>query len=229
MLFSFEDIDRTFAHLNGARFGGARTQGRPVSAQVGGGFQRGFDPALLAAAFPGLFAGFEARNANCQRAAQNGQAAQSAQAAKAADDTQSQTVEGNAQTAAPKAQGPVRVVQPRFDVNERDGGYVLNGDLPGVHAADLSIEFEAGLLSITGRRYLAAEAPAATDGETATEAETEGTEAPARPYLEYRRKFRLSKDIDAERITARFELGVLELTLPKVEVEKPKKIAVKVN
>jgi HSP20 family protein len=44
--------------------------------------------------------------------------------------------------------------------------------------------------------------------------------------LDYRRVFELDPSIDAARITAKVEQGVLTLTLPKAESVKPRKIAV---
>lgn len=110
---------------------------------------------------------------------------------------------------------PVRVTQPAVDVFENDEALLLRADLPGVSQRDLQVEIDDGLLSIGGRRWL--------DPRPAEGAEPSGR------FMEYQRRFRVSKDIDATRIAARFEHGVLEVTLPKAEASKPRKIAVKVN
>lgn len=232
MLFSFEDIDRNFARINAARFGGGQARCQP--AQFEG---RGIDAAWLASAFPGIFAQFEPRGVGQRRPQPRGPENEARDTqAKGEAPAKGETAKGEATVgapASPRTQRPVRVLQPRFELSEIEGASVLRGDLPGVNAEDLKIDFEGGLLSITGRRYLAAAAPKASVGAEVAAEGVEGTEAgaeaPARPYLEYQRRFRLSKDIDAERIAAHFELGVLTLTLPRIEAEKPKKIAVKVN
>lgn len=109
---------------------------------------------------------------------------------------------------------PVSVRQPLVDIFENDEGLLLRADLPGVRPEDLKVELDEGRLSLGGRRWI---------GPPATE-ETEG-----RRFVEYLRQFRVSDEIDAEQISARFELGVLQLSLPKKAAQKPRKIEVQVG
>ncbi|MBL8091908.1 MAG: Hsp20/alpha crystallin family protein, partial [Anaerolineales bacterium] len=49
------------------------------------------------------------------------------------------------------------------------------------------------------------------------------------PQGEFRRTLRMPAEIDAEKVEAKIEDGVLTLTLPKAESAKPKKIKIAVN
>ena len=83
---------------------------------------------------------------------------------------------------------------------------------PGVNKEGLEISVENNELTIVGRRSL----PAA-----------EGTliHRESRPE-NYRRAFELDPSIDANKISAKVDQGVVTLTLPKAEHVKPRKITV---
>ncbi len=104
-----------------------------------------------------------------------------------------------------------RTYVPRVDIVETDTELRLYADMPGVQPEDLDIRFEKGLLTIHGKvrprtqRYLYAEYGVG----------------------DYHREFTIHEDIDAERISAQYRNGVLELTLPKCEEVRPKRIQVK--
>jgi HSP20 family protein len=104
---------------------------------------------------------------------------------------------------------------PRFDIVETDGELRLYGDLPGVCKDSLDIRFENGQLTVQGKVE-----PRHAEHEFL--------------YGEYGigdfyRSFTISEDIDAEKISAELNNGVLTLHLPKTEAVKPRKIAVKVG
>lgn len=105
---------------------------------------------------------------------------------------------------------PVRVEQPPVDVFENADGFLMRADMPGVGTDALEVELDKGLLTVRGRRALK---PGVEDG----------------PYMEYRRRFHVPKDIDPAQVAARFERGVLEVRLPKSEATKPRKIQVVVG
>jgi HSP20 family protein len=101
---------------------------------------------------------------------------------------------------------------PAANIFETKDGYVLEAELPGVNKNGLEITVENGQLTITGHR--SDEALAASP----VYCESRG--------LDYRRVFDLDPAIDADKITAKIEHGVVTLTLPKAEAVKPRKIAV---
>jgi len=90
---------------------------------------------------------------------------------------------------------------------------VLVTDLPGVKPSDIDVHFEEGELSIHGRVE-----PRAADAKEFLLAEY--------GVGDFFRTFRVSEQIDATKIHADYNSGVLTLHLPKVEAIKPRKIAV---
>ena len=84
--------------------------------------------------------------------------------------------------------------------------------MPGVSKENLEMWVENNELTILGRRSMPS---------------VEGTliHRESRPE-NFRRSFELDPSIDAEKISAKIEQGVVTLTLPKAEQVKPRKIAV---
>jgi HSP20 family protein len=120
---------------------------------------------------------------------------------------------------------PVRWVEeaagdlvPPMDVKECENEYVIKTEMPGINKENIGITLENGVLTITG--------------ETQTEKEVKEGERVLRQerrYGKYVRSVRLGTQIDEKGIKANYKDGVLELTLPKAEEVKPKKITVDVN
>lgn len=107
---------------------------------------------------------------------------------------------------------------PRLDVVENDNEFVVHAEMPGIKKDDIHITLEDGVLTI--------------DAESKSEIEEkEGSRIvrQERRYGHYVRSMRLGKDIDEKRVKANYKDGVLELTLPKAEEVKPKKISVDVS
>ena len=105
---------------------------------------------------------------------------------------------------------------PAVDVVEDATGITLIADLPGVPKDRLDVRVEADTLSIEGELDLAM-----PQGMAATHAEVQVTR--------YRRTFTLSKELDAEKVDAEFNQGVLRLRIPKSDDAQPKRISVKVH
>lgn len=102
---------------------------------------------------------------------------------------------------------------PRFDIWETDDELVLCGDLPGVAPEDLDIRFENRELTIHGRVAPRHENVEFVYGEYG--------------IGDFYRSFTIGETIDAEKITAELNNGVLTLHLPKTEEVKPRRIEVK--
>ena len=102
---------------------------------------------------------------------------------------------------------------PRIDVLETENELLLFADLPGVEQENVDVRFENGELTLRARRT----SPEADRIPLAFEYETG----------DYFRAFRITEQIDAEKIWAELKNGVLTLHLPKVEAVKPRKITVK--
>ena len=103
-------------------------------------------------------------------------------------------------------------VTPAAGVIEIGDGYTLEIEMPGVKKDGLEISVENNELTITGRRSLPV---------------VEGTlvHRESRPE-NFRRVFEIDPSIDANRISAKIDRGLVTLTLPKAEHVKPRKITV---
>jgi HSP20 family protein len=103
-------------------------------------------------------------------------------------------------------------VAPPASVIEAGDGYTLEVEMPGVNKEGLDISVENNELTIIGRRSLPV---------------VEGTliHHESRPE-NFRRTFELDPSIDANKVSARIEHGLVTLTLPRAEHVKPRKIAV---
>ena len=103
-------------------------------------------------------------------------------------------------------------VAPPASVSETGDGYTLEIEMPGVNKDGLDISVENNELTIIGRRSWNP---------------VEGTliHRESRPE-NFRRTFELDPSIDANKITAKIDQGLVSLTLPKAEHVKPRRIAV---
>lgn len=104
---------------------------------------------------------------------------------------------------------------PPVDVIEDAGGITLYADLPGVPKERLNLHVEGDTLSIEGELALLV-----PEGMEATHAEVK--------LPRYRRVFTLSRELDPNKVEAKFEHGVLTLRIPKAEHAQPKRIEVQI-
>jgi HSP20 family protein len=105
-------------------------------------------------------------------------------------------------------------IAPPVDIFETEDALTVVADLPGVGKDEVDIRIEDNTLTITGKaRYVP---PANVLRE---EFSLQG----------YYRQFRLSDEVDQNKITAETKDGVLTITLPKAEKSKPKRIKVNVG
>lgn len=103
---------------------------------------------------------------------------------------------------------------PPVNVVEDNEGITLYADMPGVDKEGLDIKVEGDTLAIDGKIKL----------NVAADMESSHVEV-SLPL--YRRSFTLSKELDAERVSAELRNGVLKLRIPKAEHARPRKIEVK--
>jgi HSP20 family protein len=106
---------------------------------------------------------------------------------------------------------------PAVDIHETDDSFVLSADLPGLKKDDIQINVEDNALTIKGEKKFEEKVP--RDKYIRVE----------RSYGTFVRSFSLPQNVDSTKIKATFKDGVLDLTLPKREEARPKKIAVEVN
>jgi HSP20 family protein len=106
--------------------------------------------------------------------------------------------------------------RPNVDIFERPDELVMLVDLPGCQGDQIDVRFE--------------------DGELTIQASVEPRQAAGTRYLlreygvgDFYRTFRVSEQIDSQRMHASYALGVLTLHLPKVQSAQPRKIPVAVG
>ena len=104
---------------------------------------------------------------------------------------------------------------PTVDVKEAEDKFQFLADIPGVNPEDIDVTCENGVLTIKGERKFAADD------------EKEGYRRIERSRGSFFRRFLLPDAVDADHIKASSKNGVLELTIPKAEKAKPRKIEIK--
>ncbi|KXP08449.1 heat-shock protein Hsp20 [Tsukamurella pulmonis] len=105
---------------------------------------------------------------------------------------------------------------PRFmpmDLYQVDDHYVLTADLPGADPGSIDVNVENGVLTLTGRRSTMSDSGV----RWLTSERFSGI---------YRRRLTLGESIDTAGITARYDNGVLTVTIPIAERAKPRQIVV---
>ena len=107
---------------------------------------------------------------------------------------------------------------PRVDITEDDKHMYVHAEMPGIPKENVNISVNEDLmLTIKGEK---------SKDELKESQSYVRTE---RAYGNFSRSFVLPENVDTENIKAKFENGVLELTLPKIEPPKPKEIEVNID
>ncbi|UCE63714.1 MAG: Hsp20/alpha crystallin family protein [Nitrospirota bacterium] len=106
---------------------------------------------------------------------------------------------------------------PLVDITEDEKEYTIKAELPDVKKDDVKISVQNDVLSITGERKY--------------EKEEKGKKyhRVERAYGSFSRSFTVPEDADADRVSAEFKDGLLQVHLPKSEKVKPKTVEVKVS
>jgi HSP20 family protein len=109
------------------------------------------------------------------------------------------------------------VMQPRIDVKETEQAIEVHAELPGVDEKDVEVALVDGVLTIKGEKR------------QEREEKEKGYYLMERSYGSFMRQVPLPVEVDEDRVEARFDKGVLHVTLPKsAKAEaKTKKITVK--
>ncbi len=103
---------------------------------------------------------------------------------------------------------------PAVDIVEQGDDLVIRAELPGVARDDIEVRVEDNTLVLSGERKREKEC----DEEQAYRVE--------RSYGSFVRSFRLPKTVDAAKIAASYQNGVLEVRLPKAEEARPRRIQI---
>ena len=97
---------------------------------------------------------------------------------------------------------------------EKEGKFVVKAELPGIKEEDVDVSVADDILTIKGEK------------KTENELKEEDYYCCERSYGSFFRSIGLPSNVDAKKIEANYEDGVLEVSLPKVVEAKPKKIQI---
>lgn len=103
---------------------------------------------------------------------------------------------------------------PGIDISETDNQFLISAELPGMNKEDIDISLDNGRLSISGERKFEKE----EEGKTFHRVETR--------YGSFNRSFQLPDNVDEESINAKYESGLLNITIDKAEDKVKKKIEI---
>ena len=106
---------------------------------------------------------------------------------------------------------------PKVNVYEYDDKVGIVAEIPGLDKKQLNVEVEDGILTISGDKHSAFE--------------SEGAKILRKELKEssFKRQFELGELLDGDNISANFKDGILSISVPKTEPEKPKKKFVKIS
>ena len=110
-----------------------------------------------------------------------------------------------------------QVLTPALDVKETEKELVVKADLPGIDEKDVQLTIDNGILTIRGEK------------KEERKDERENYHLVERSYGSFQRSIRLPESVDEDKAEARFDKGVLTVTLPKrpEAVKQQKKIEIK--
>jgi HSP20 family protein len=104
---------------------------------------------------------------------------------------------------------------PRLDVTETEKTFEIQADLPGVEKEDIKVSVDGQRITIEADCRRANER---REGETVVYAE--------RTARKFMRSFTLSTEVDDESAQARFENGVLQMSLPKKQGAEARRLTI---
>jgi HSP20 family protein len=106
---------------------------------------------------------------------------------------------------------------PAVDVYEDEHKVTLKIEVPGIDEKDINVSIENNTLTVHGERKIE------------KEEKEENYRRVERQYGSFTRTFNLPTTVDAEKVAANYDKGVLKIALPKKAEAKPKQIKVNVG
>ena len=105
---------------------------------------------------------------------------------------------------------------PKVDIIENENSYELHVAAPGVSKDDFNIELKDNFITVSGERKIS------------NEKKDKNYHSIETNYGAFSRSFSLPENVDSSKIDAKYNNGILELTIPKDE-KKALKTTIKVN
>jgi len=112
---------------------------------------------------------------------------------------------------------PVDVEFPLVNMWRNDSDVIMTAEVPGVDPKDIDISVIEKTVTIKGVRKPEENVP------------QEACHRSERRYGTFSRTLELPFKVNADKVEAKFSKGVLYVTLPRVEEDKPKKISIKMS
>jgi len=103
---------------------------------------------------------------------------------------------------------------PPVDIAEEGDRMLVRVEVPGVEEKDLRVQFEDGLLMVSGERQFERK-------------DDRNYHRIERSYGTFVRTFSLPRNVDVNKIAASYKNGILEIEVPKLEEAKPRQIQIK--
>ena len=101
---------------------------------------------------------------------------------------------------------------PAAEVTSGSEGWTIRMALPGIDQKDVSVDLDHSVLTVSGERTVPEEKAKRHVSELG--------------YGRFTRSFTLPDTVDVQKVAAKFENGMLELTLPVTEATKPRRIEI---
>ena len=106
---------------------------------------------------------------------------------------------------------------PSVDISETGDNLIVKAELPGLESKDVKVSLSGDLLTIKGEK------------KKETEEKDEHHHYIERYSGSFERSFRLLVRVEADKVGAEFDKGVLHITLPKTQKTKNKEVKIKVK
>jgi HSP20 family protein len=104
---------------------------------------------------------------------------------------------------------------PSIDISETNDGFEVTAELPGINKDNIDVSLDNGRLTISGERKFEEK----EEGKTYHRVETR--------YGSFNRSFQLPDNVDEDSINAKYENGLLHISIKKTEDKVKKQIEVK--
>ncbi len=106
---------------------------------------------------------------------------------------------------------------PAVEMYEKDNNFVIKAELPGVKKEDVDISVTGDTLTIKGER------------KSSKEVKKEDYHRCESRYGSFTRSIMLPASVDADKVEASYENGILEIQVPKAKEAMPTKVEIKVK
>jgi HSP20 family protein len=96
-----------------------------------------------------------------------------------------------------------------------ENSVVVTAELPGITSADVNLSLQEDVLTLSGKR------------EPKTQQDDVNWQRRERAYGTFSRAVQLPFRVDADKVQARFNNGILEVELQRLDADRPKKIEIR--